>query len=342
MTSIFTFVGLDYHQDTVRVCVLGEDGVERVNRDVPNDAAEIWSVVMDYGLPKVVALEACCGTADLAQELKERFEWNVKLADAHAVSAMKRGRDKTDKQDAFWLADLARVDHLPEVWLPDETTRGLRRLVRYRKQLTEMRRKTKQHVRGVLNEERAHEAPANPWTKAWKEWIVTTELISEHGRWVIQQQLRRLEQLDRDIREVEERMQQATAQDEQVQALLQHKGIGLVTAVTLRAELGTFERFHSGKQVARFCGVTPCNRSSGRKQADAGLIKQANGGLRLMMLEAAHRLCRWDPKWKELKLRLLKKGKANNVATAAVANRWLRWLYHQMVSVPKMVTFAAA
>lgn len=342
MSSLFTFVGLDYHQETVRVCVLDEEGIERFNRNVPNDALEIWNVVMEYGLPQVVALEACCGTADLAHELRERFEWNVKLADAQAVAAMKRGRDKTDKRDAFWLADLARVDHLPEVWLPDETTRQLRRLVRYRKQLTEMRRKTKQHVRGVLNEERAHEAPANPWTKAWKEWIVTTGQIGPHSRWVIERQLERLDQLNREIREVEERLQEATAEDPQVQALLKHKGIGLITAVTLRAELGSFERFDSGKQVARFCGVTPCNRSSGRKQADAGLVKQANGGLRLMMLEAAHRLARWDPKWKELKGRLLKNGKANNVATAAVANRWLRWLYHQMVSVPRVCQLAAA
>jgi transposase len=341
MSSVFSFVGLDYQQESIRVCVLNENGHERYNRNVPNDALEIWNVVRDYGLPKVVVLEACCGAADLAHELRERFEWNVQLADPRAVAAMKRGRDKTDKLDAFWLADLARVDHVPEVWLPDETTRQLRRLIRYRAQLVQMRRKTKQHVRGILNEERAHDAPAHPWTKAWKEWVVTTNQLGEHSRWVVQQQLQRLEQLEREIQEVETRMEQATAADPQVQALLEHKGIGLVTAVTLRAELGTFERFHSGKQVARFCGVTPCNRSSGRKQADAGLIKQAPGHLRLVMLEAAHRLSRWHPKWKALKLRLIQKGKANNVATAAVANRWLRWMYHQMVSA-RVLDLAAA
>ena len=34
-------------------------------------------------------------------------------------------------------------------------------------------------------------------------------------------------------------------------------GVGLVTAITLRAEVGRFDRFQTGKQLARFCGVTP-------------------------------------------------------------------------------------
>lgn len=95
-----------------------------------NDAAEVGDFIDDYGQPEVVALEGCCGASDFAGELHRQTGWVVKLADAGAVRAMKRGPDKTDRGDAFWLADLARVDHLPEIWLPDAKTRELRRLVR--------------------------------------------------------------------------------------------------------------------------------------------------------------------------------------------------------------------
>ena len=107
-------------------------------------------------------------------------------------------------------------------------------------------------------------------------------------------------------------------------------GIGLITAVTLRAEIGRFDRFQSGKQLARFCGLSPRNASSGQRQADAGLIKAGNPQLRAVIIEAAHRLMRYDRRWVEFRQRLRQRQKPVSVIAAAVANRWMRWLYHQM------------
>jgi transposase len=112
--------------------------------------------------------------------------------------------------------------------------------------------------------------------------------------------------------------------------LLTLKGIGLVTAVTIRAEVGRFDRFRSGKQLARFCGLTPRNASSGQRQADAGLIKAGNPQLRTVLIEAAHRLMRYDERWAVLNASMRARGKPGSVVAAAVANRWVRWLYHQV------------
>jgi transposase len=141
--------------------------------------------------------------------------------------------------------------------------------------------------------------------------------------------LRQLARLESDLAAVEERMAQATAEDPDTQRLLAQPGIGLVTAVMLRAEIGRFDRFGSGKQLARFCGVTPCNASSGRRQADAGLIKAGSSALRAVLIQMAQRLPRCDPHWREMKAHLCRT-KPANVATCAIANRWLRRLYHVM------------
>jgi transposase len=246
---------------------------------------------------------------------------------------MRRGGDKTDHADAFQLADLARVDHLPEVWLPDDATRQLRRLVRYREQVVKHRREVKQHVRSLLLEERVLQAPATPWTKAWLKWVRQEAPLGPQTRWVVGEQLDRLTRLDKDLERIEAQLAEATAGDPLVARLLEEKGVGLVTASTLRAEIGTFNRFSSGKQTARYCGVTPCNRSSGKRQADAGLVRQARNNLRVTIIESAQRLGRWEPRWKELKQQLVARGKPASVATAAVANRWIRWLFHQVRSV---------
>lgn len=148
---------------------------------------------------------------------------------------------------------------------------------------------------------------------------------------MLDQELLRLARIHEDIQTVEQRLETVLASDEITRRLLAQPGIGLVTAATLRAEIGRFDRFHSGKQLARFCGVTPCNASSGRREADAGLVKAGNSALRAVIIQAAQRLPRHEPRWKELKDRL-RRTKPANVATAAVANRWLRWLYHQLTS----------
>ena len=107
-----------------------------------------------------------------------------------------------------------------------------------------------------------------------------------------------------------------------------------MTAWALRAEIGQFDRFGTGKQLARYCGLSPRNASSGTRQADAGLIKAGNELLRAVLIEAAHRLIRFDTRWRALAMSLRAAGKPACVVAAAVANRWVRWLYHQVAGGP--------
>jgi transposase len=336
MDIVKVFVGLDYHSASIRVCVLTPEGDELLNRNIPNEVGSVIGAIQNLA-PAIfvegVAIEACTGSAEFATRLAAATEWPVRLAHAAAVHRLKQGPDKTDHHDAWLLADLVRIGYLPEVWLADPQTRQFRRLVRYRQGLVAERKNIKLRIRALLREERLCCRDARPWTKAWMQWLPTAAL-GEESAWVLQQEQARLMRIEQDIRAAEERLQQATHDDETTQRLLKQPGIGLITAVTLRAEVGRFDRFRNGKQLSRFCGVTPCNASSGRREADAGLVKSGNSALRAVIIQAAQRLPRHEPRWKELKDRL-RRSKPANVATAAVANRWLRWLYHQMTAIPE-------
>jgi len=129
---------------------------------------------------------------------------------------------------------------------------------------------------------------------------------------------------------VERRLALVTKDDAQVNRLLEQPGIGPVTAWTIRAEIGRFDRFNNGKQLARFCGLSPRNASSGQRQADAGLIKAGNAMLRATLIEAAWRLIRCDERWRTLALSMKARGKPACVIAAAIANRWVRSLYYEM------------
>lgn len=330
MARIPVFVGLDYHQDSVQVCVEARDGTVLANRSCGNELGEIVAVAERYGEVVSAAIESCTGAANLADELVNRAGWSVDLAHPGFVSRMKQNPDKTDFTDAHLLADLERVGYLPKVWLAPNDVQELRLVVRYRQQLVDKRRNIKLRVSALLRNQRVRAEGMSAWTKAWKAWVVTAEGLSVQGRWVIARYLDELAEEGKKIAEVEAHLRAMTVDDRLVEALQKQKGIGDVTAWTLRAEIGQFGRFRTGKQLSRYCGLSPRNASSGARQADAGLIRAGNPLLRATLMEAGHRLIRQDPRWVKFAGNLLQRGKPKCVVVAAVANRWVRWLFHQM------------
>jgi hypothetical protein len=96
--------------------------------------------------------------------------------------------------------------------------------------------------------------------------------------------------------------------------LRQIKGIGPVTAWTLRAVIGRFDRLRNGKQISRYCGLTPKNASSGERVADAGLVRAGDPTLKTVLIQVAQRIVRRDGEWNSLYLGLLERGKPARVA----------------------------
>src|SRR5262249_61360679 len=113
------------------------------------------------------------------------------------------------------------------------------------------------HFGAVVREQRWRaSAGIKAGTQAWQRWLTRTAPLSEQGRWVVERHLRELTRLAEDISEVEQRLQQVTADDPEVARLLAQRGIGPVTAWALRAAIGRFGRLRSGEQWARLSGLS--------------------------------------------------------------------------------------
>lgn len=330
MSKVTVYVGLDYHKKAIRVCVMDPQGKVLANRSCGNSSDELAAFVARFGDDVRAAIEACTGSADIADELVTRHEWSVSLAHAGYVARMKPTSDKTDSADARVLADLIRVGYLPKVWLAPEGVRQLRVVTRHRRQLAEARRDAKLRIGALLRDARVEEPAGRRWGRAWVAALRDLPGLGSESRWVIDRELKAIERIEGEILEVDSRLDRLTAGDAVVAQLLAQPGIGRVTACVLRAEIGRFDRFATGKQLARYCGLTPRNASSGQRQADAGLIKAGNPDLRSTIIEAAHRLTRTVDRWKALAASMRKAGKPACVIAAAVANRWIRWLFHQV------------
>ena len=330
MCKVTVYVGLDYHKASIQVCIMDQDAKVLANRRCPNDAEALDRLARSFGEQVRGAIEACSGAAELADELVARHGWDLDLAHPGYVNRMKQNPDKSDYSDAKMLSDLVRVGYLPRVWLAPHDVRQLRTLVRYRQQLVNERRAVKLRITALLREARLVEPDLRRWGRPWLAWLATAQGLGSQARFVVDCHLADVRRLDEQIVRVEVRLATVTEGDPVIAQLLAQRGVGPVTAWALRAEIGRFDRFRTGKQLSRYCGLSPRNASSGQRQADAGLIKAGSELLRATLIEAAHRLIRLDPRWRSLAATLRAAGKPACVVAAAVANRWIRWLYSQV------------
>src|SRR5437868_1638459 len=213
MDSVMLSVGLDYHPDSIRVCVLNDAGKELANQNCANDWRQVVQLTDRHGKVRRAGIEACCGAADLADELIARAGWSVDLAHPGYVRRMKRSPDKHDHGDARVIADLQRVGYLPKVWLAPACVRELRRLVRFRQQLADRKRDVKLRVGAVLRELRLGGPPGTRrWTKPWMAWLAAVELDGP-TRFIVDQHLLELSGLQDRIAAAEKRLAEVTADD---------------------------------------------------------------------------------------------------------------------------------
>jgi len=327
MSTVPVFVGLDYHQASVQVCVMDSSGKVLLNRACVNRRQAIIEAVAAVGHPVRVAIEACTGASDLAQELVDHADWSVDLAHTTYVARMKRQPDKTDYSDARMLADLTRVGYLPRVWLPPAYIRDLRRLVSLRNSLVAQRRNLKLRLTSLLRDHRV-KLPDSRWTGPWIKKVLACETLPPVGHLIAVEILDQLKDIIARIGRVQDQMELFTQGDPIVAYLRSLPCVGPVTSWVLRAFIGDVTRFKNGKQLAHYCGLSPGNASSGKRMADSGLVHSGNTLLRATLIELAHRLARRQERWKALCMDLRARGKPTCVAAAAIANRFIRAAYY--------------
>jgi transposase len=72
-----------------------------------------------------------------------------------------------------------------------------------------------------------------------------------------------------------------------VHAMQALRGMALVAAATLVAELGDISRFANPRQLMAYVGLVPSEHSSGASRRQGGITKAGNGAARRMLIEAA-------------------------------------------------------
>ncbi|MBN1140864.1 MAG: transposase, partial [Deltaproteobacteria bacterium] len=150
MKSIL-YIGLDVHKKTIAFCIktfsgkIVAEGVVKAERK----ALRQWLVTVP-GL-WMGALEATMFTGWIYDFLKPHAV-KLKVAHPEMLKAITAAKKKNDRSDAEKLADLLRVNLLPECTMMPEEIRELRRILRYRNLVVRTAIQMKNKISGLLME----------------------------------------------------------------------------------------------------------------------------------------------------------------------------------------------
>jgi len=133
------YVGLDLSRKRLDFNALLPSGECFQAGAVPADA--LASLVLRLGAanePVLAVIESMSGARFVHDQL-ELAGWDVRIADAVKVKGLAPLACKTDRIDAWVLAELGRLELVPEIWLPDPAVRAERERARFRLHLVKHR-----------------------------------------------------------------------------------------------------------------------------------------------------------------------------------------------------------
>jgi transposase len=287
------YIGLDVHKETIAVAIApaGWPGEVREHGAIANTPTALKALAAKLsrsGTELRFCYEAGpCGYG-IQRQLSEAGHACVVVAPS-LIPRKPGDRIKTDRRDAINLARLHRAGELTPVWVPDQAHEAIRDLVRARLAAVRSLRQARQQLSGfLLRHGRHYHRPA--WTLMHRRWLAGLKfdqavhhIVLEDCIAAVEAATARRDRLEAHIEAVLPDWSLAPV----VRALQALRGMALVAAATLVAELGDITRFTNPRQLMAYLGLVPSEHSSGGTRRQGGITKAGNGAARRMLIEAA-------------------------------------------------------
>jgi transposase len=347
MRKSVIYVGLDVHKSSIVIAAATGQGEATIVGTILNDWMTLLRELDRMG--SRARLRVCYEAGPTGYGLARRLNASGICCLVIAPSRIPREpgqRVKTDRRDARTLSRLLRAGLLTEVKIPEEEREAMRDLERARDDAKNVQR-TVRHQLDKFLLRHGRSWSRTKWTQLHWSWIKQQAFPAEALRRVLADSMRaveeataRVKRLENDIEELVETWSLAPL----VRALQALRGMRLLSAVIVAAELGDITQFSSPRNAMGFLGQVPSEDSSGERRHRGRITRTGNGHVRRILTEAA-----WNYRFHPRPSRAIRQRRASLpreiVAIAEKAEQRLSRRYQHLInkgkSSPKAATAVA-
>jgi transposase len=289
------FIGLDVHNDSIAVSLAPSDSTE-VRRygiiggshdDVLKLAKKLQAA--HPGTPLRFCYEAGPRGYPLCRFIRSHGYGCIIVAPSK-VPRKPGDRVKTDRRDADQLARLYRAGELTAIYVPDAQDEAVRDLLRARYQVSRQQHRGRQQLKMFLLRHNLRYAGKTAWTPAHLRYLATVKMPFAQQQFVFQEMVNVISEAGQRLERYEAQLPGVVAGwrwEPVVRALMSLRGLALLNATTLVAELGDLNRFATAAQLMSYLGLVPSEDTTSDDRKQGGITKMGNGIARRALIEAA-------------------------------------------------------
>lgn len=282
------YVGIDLHRRRSVIVRQDADGQVLEQVRIDNDPVALALAVERAGPNPEVVIEATYGWY-WAVDVLEATGATVHLAHPLGVKGWSYRRVKNDTVDASGLADLLRMNRLPEAWIAPAHLRQLRELVRYRAKLVALRSGLKAQVHAVLAKEGVSVPMSDLFGTAGMKLLADVKLATAY-RMRVESLLELIDAYDHEVAFFTDAIAARLRAHRGYHAVQAIPGVGPTFASIFVVEIGDVTRFDRPARLASWAGLTPRHRESDTTVVRGAITKQGSRLVRWAAVEAVQRL----------------------------------------------------
>jgi len=283
------YIGCDAHKKYSVFAGINEAGEIVPSQRVEHDRESYRSFLNGLPAASQIAVESVGNWYWMIDEM-EKAGHIPTLVNAGKAKLMMGNINKTDKLDARGLAVLSLNGTLPAVWIPPGELRDQRELARMRIYLVHIRTGLKNRIHATFAKYAITFQEVSDLFGVRGRNLVEDRLVElpPETRQSMKEQLKLLDQLQKQITEVEKRIWRIVKVTREMQLLMSLPGVGPILAILIAFEIGDVARFADSAHLASYCGAVPRVKSSGGKTYYGKTRPDVNHYLKCAFTEAAN------------------------------------------------------